>query len=108
MHDIADSLKGATKMQIDAINELYEAINGKNQTQNRLYNNNPVFLLYGIGNLDDCGFMDNRLEDLIRKRAYEIYERRQEYNVEGSPESDWEQAEFEVIEDLSFYLDEYE
>ena len=35
----------------------------------------------------------------IRKRAYEIYQWRKEYNVEGNEQSDWLEAESEINEE---------
>ena len=41
------------------------------------------------------------IEQMIKCRAFEIYEYRQEYNVEDSELEDWLQAEREVLEKIN-------
>ena len=41
------------------------------------------------------------IEQMIHCRAYEIYEYRMEYGVDGSALSDWLEAEREVLEKIA-------
>ena len=48
----------------------------------------------------------DKIEDLIRQRAYEIWEWRMEYNVEGNDIDDWLQAEYEIEDEVQEYIED--
>jgi hypothetical protein len=57
---------------------------------------NPPLAIEPLSNPTE---LPGELEDEIRRRAYELYEKRQ--GVNGSPEEDWLQAEAQVLSVMS-------